>query len=160
MASLTRVWAPTSLTHTVLGSSGAHPNQMKQVKMILKAQEVHFELHNSAHHRNEVDMTNDGHTSSTGAQGTILWVCHLCTPAWHCDQTSGRQSVCQLSSQVGLRSSSRTQGRVKLDGRGVAVSFALEVTEYFTPATLTVQILRPSCVACPTAGARPRPTSW
>ena len=77
VTSLTRVKAPTSLTHTVLGSSGAHPNQMKQVKMILKAQEVHFELHNSAHHRYEVDMTNDGHTSSTGAQGTLLWVCHL-----------------------------------------------------------------------------------
>ena len=54
---------------------------MKQVKMILKAQEVptlvHFELHNSTQHRYEVDMTNDGHTSSTGAQGTLLWVCHL-----------------------------------------------------------------------------------
>ena len=60
VTSLTRVKAPTSLTHTVLGSSGAHPNQMKQVKMILKAQEVHFELHNSAQHRYEVDMTNDG----------------------------------------------------------------------------------------------------
>ena len=45
--------------------------------MILKAQEVHFELHNSTQHRYEVDMTNDGHTSSTGAQGTLLWVCHL-----------------------------------------------------------------------------------
>ena len=61
----------------VLSRSGAHPNQMKQVKMILKAQEVHFELHNSTQHRYEVDMTNDGHTSSTGAQGTLLWVCHL-----------------------------------------------------------------------------------
>ena len=50
---------------------------MKQIKMILKAQEVHFELHNSAQDRYEVDMTNDGHTSSTGAQGTLLWVCHL-----------------------------------------------------------------------------------
>ena len=50
---------------------------MKQVKMILKAQEVHFELHNSKQDRYEVDMTNDGHTSSTGAQGTLLWVCHL-----------------------------------------------------------------------------------
>ena len=45
--------------------------------MILKAQEIHFELHNSAQDRYEVDMTNDGHTSSTGAQGTLLWVCHL-----------------------------------------------------------------------------------
>ena len=50
---------------------------MKQVKMILKAQEVHFEVHNSTQDRYEVDMTNDGHTSSTGAQGTLLWVCHL-----------------------------------------------------------------------------------
>ena len=50
---------------------------MKQVKMILKAQKVHFELHNSTQHRYKVDMTNDGHTSSTGAQGTLLWVCHL-----------------------------------------------------------------------------------
>ena len=77
VTSLTQVKAPTSLTHTVLGSSGAHPNQMKQVKMILKAQEVHFEVHNSTQDRYEVDMTNDGHTSSTGAQGTLLWVCHL-----------------------------------------------------------------------------------
>ena len=77
VTSLTPVEAPTSLTRTVLGSSGAHPNQMKQVKMILKAQEVHFELHNSTQHICEVDMTNDGHTSSTGAQGTLLWVCHL-----------------------------------------------------------------------------------
>jgi len=81
VTSLTRVdkviISPHYLTHTVLGSSDAHPNQMKQVKMILKAQEVHFELHNSAQDRYEVDMTNDGHTSSTGAQGTLLWVCHL-----------------------------------------------------------------------------------
>ena len=51
---------------------------MKQVKMILKAQEVHFELHNSAQDRYEVDKTNDGHTSSTGAQGTLrtFWVCY------------------------------------------------------------------------------------
>ena len=77
VTSLTWLYAPTNLTHTVLGSSGAHPNQMKQVKMILKAQEVHFELHNTTQHRYEVDMTNDGHTSSTGAQGTLLWVCHL-----------------------------------------------------------------------------------
>ena len=45
--------------------------------MILKAQEVHFELHNSTQHRYEVGMTNDGHASSAGAQGTLLWVCHL-----------------------------------------------------------------------------------
>ena len=57
--------------------SGAHPNQMKQVKMILKAQEVYFESHNSAVHRHEDDMTNNGLTSNMGAQGTLLWVCHL-----------------------------------------------------------------------------------
>ena len=77
VTSLTRVKAPTSLTHTVLGSSGAHPNQMKQIKMILKAQEAYFGTHNSAVHRYEDDMTNDGLTSNMGAQGTLLWVCHL-----------------------------------------------------------------------------------
>ena len=50
---------------------------MKQVKMILKAQEVYFESHNSAMHRYEDDMTNNGLTSDMGAQGTLLWVCHL-----------------------------------------------------------------------------------
>ena len=68
---------PTTLIRMVLSRSGAHPNQMKQVKMILKAQEVYFESHNSAMHRYEDDMTNNGLTSDMGAQGTLLWVCHL-----------------------------------------------------------------------------------
>ena len=53
------------------------------MKMILKAQEVYFESHNSAMHRYEDDMTNNGLTSDMGAQGTLLWVCHLgacCSP--------------------------------------------------------------------------------
>ena len=68
---------PTNLIRTVLSRSGAHPNQMKQVKMILKAQEVYFESHNSTVHRYEDGMTNDGHTNNMGAHGTLLWVCHL-----------------------------------------------------------------------------------
>ena len=68
---------PTTLIRMVLSRSGAHPNQMKQLKMILKAQEVYFESHNSAMHRYEDDMTNNGLTSNMGAQGTLLWVCHL-----------------------------------------------------------------------------------
>ena len=63
---------PTNLIRTVLSRSGAHPNQMKQVKMILKAQEMYFESHNSAMHMYEDGMTNDGHTSNMGAQGTLL----------------------------------------------------------------------------------------
>ena len=47
VTSRTRVEATTNLTHTVFGSSGAYSNQMKREKMILKAQEVHFKLHNS-----------------------------------------------------------------------------------------------------------------
>ena len=68
---------PTNLTRTVLSRSGAHPNQMKQVKMILKAQEVYFESNNSAVHRCEDIMTNGGLASNTGVQGTLLWVCHI-----------------------------------------------------------------------------------
>ena len=40
--------------------SGAHPNQMKQLKMILKAQEVYFALHTSTVNKYEDDMTNGG----------------------------------------------------------------------------------------------------
>ena len=50
---------------------------MKQMKIILKAQEAYFGTHNSAVHRYEDDMTNNGLTSNMGAQGTLLWVCHL-----------------------------------------------------------------------------------
>ena len=60
VTSLTRVMGPTNLTRTVLCRSGAHPNQMKQMKMILKAQEVYFELNISALHRYGDDMTKGG----------------------------------------------------------------------------------------------------
>ena len=64
-------------THTVLLVQGANPNQMKQIRKILKAQEVYFHLHTSALHRYEVDVTNDGqqsrhHGSGATALGVIL----------------------------------------------------------------------------------------
>ena len=64
-------------THTVLLVQGANPNQMKQIRKILKAQEVYFHLHTSALHTYEVDMTNDGqqsrhHGSGATALGVIL----------------------------------------------------------------------------------------
>ena len=40
--------------------SGAHPNQMKQLRMILKAQELYFALHTSTVNKYEDDMTNSG----------------------------------------------------------------------------------------------------
>ena len=77
--------------------------------MILKAQEVHFELHNSAQDRYEVDMTNDGHTSSTGAQGTLLWVCHL-----GACRSSYQLRICVVLFLVGLVSSPRGNGDMGL----------------------------------------------
>ena len=64
-------------THTVLLVQGANSNQMKQIRMILKAQEVYFHLHTSALRRYEVDVTNDGqqsrhHGSGATALGVIL----------------------------------------------------------------------------------------
>ena len=64
-------------THTVLLVQGANPNQMKQIRKILKAQEVYFHLHTSSLHRYEVDVTNDGqqsrhHGSGATALGVIL----------------------------------------------------------------------------------------
>ena len=68
--------SPTA-THTVLLVQGANPNQMKQIRKILKAQEVYFHLHTSDLHTYEVDMTNDGqqsrhHGSGATALGVIL----------------------------------------------------------------------------------------
>ena len=64
-------------THTVLLVQGANPNQMKQIRKILKAQKVYFHLHTSDLHRYEVDVTNDGqksrhHGSGATALGVIL----------------------------------------------------------------------------------------
>jgi len=50
---------------------------MKQIRKILKAQEVYFHAHTSALHRYEVDMMNDGQQSrhhDSDAKGTG---CHL-----------------------------------------------------------------------------------
>ena len=66
--------------------SGAHSNQMKQVKMILKAQEAYFQLHNSTQLRYEVDMTNDRHQDGTPKVGFPGHPCYL----------RGRRSSCQL----------------------------------------------------------------
>ena len=40
--------------------SGAHPNQMKQLRMILKAQEVYFALNTLTVNKYEDGMTNGG----------------------------------------------------------------------------------------------------
>ena len=66
--------------------SGAYSNQMKQVKMILKAQEDHFQLHNSTQHRYGVDMTNDRHQDGTPKVGCPGHPYYLC----------GHRSSCQL----------------------------------------------------------------
>ena len=68
---------PPCPTHTVLLVQGANPNEMKQIRKILKAQKLYFYLHTSALHRYEVDMTNDGqqsghHGSGATALGVIL----------------------------------------------------------------------------------------
>ena len=66
---------PHGHTHTVLLVQGANPNQMKQTRKILKAQEVSFHLHTSAMHRYEYYMTNDGHQSRHhGLGGTAVGV--------------------------------------------------------------------------------------
>jgi len=49
--------------------SGAHPNQMKQLRMILKAQEVYFVLHTSTVHKYEDGMTNIGQEYGTHKAG-------------------------------------------------------------------------------------------
>ena len=58
-------------THHKRFRSGAHPNQMKQIKMILKAQEMYFELYTSAVHRYEDVTTNDGQQDGTPKLGCL-----------------------------------------------------------------------------------------
>ena len=68
-------------THTVLLVQGANPNQMKQIREILKAQKLYLYLHTSALHRYEVDMTNDGQQSGhhgSGATALGLWASSCC----------------------------------------------------------------------------------
>ena len=59
---------------------------MKQVKMILKAQEAYFQLRNSTQLRYEVDMTNDRHQDGTPKVGCPGHPYYLC----------GHRSSCQL----------------------------------------------------------------
>ena len=76
--------APTNFIFTVLCRSGAHPNQMKQLRMILKAQEVYFVLHTSTIHKYEDDMTNSGQQDGTGAEGNLLCGCHIAVRCSSC----------------------------------------------------------------------------
>ena len=59
---------------------------MKQIKVNLKAQEAHFQLHKSTQHRYEVDRTNDRHRDGTPKVGCPGHPYYLC----------GHRSSCQL----------------------------------------------------------------
>ena len=62
--------------------NGAHPNQKKQMKRILKAEDAYVMTHTSAVYQWEGGVTNDGSkvgTQRTDAEGIVLLGCHIST---------------------------------------------------------------------------------
>ena len=64
--------------------SGAHPNRIKRIRMIPKAQEVYFEPHISTVHKYEDNATNSGQQYGTHKAGCPWHLCHIAARCSSC----------------------------------------------------------------------------
>ena len=96
--------------------SGAHPNQMKQSRMILKAQKVYFALGTSTVNKYDDGMTNSGQQYGTHKAGCPWHPCHVAARCSSCQLRICSQLWCGVQSRPPGRSESSSFASFGSDG--------------------------------------------
>ena len=96
---------------------GAHLNQMKQPRKILKAQEVYFALDTSTVNKYDDGMTNSGQQYGTHKAGCPWHPCHVAAHCSSCHLRICSQLRCRVQSRPPRLSESSSFASFGSDGR-------------------------------------------